>query len=446
VAAAAPLPDLAGTRMPARLSQNHHSLLTMYTYCNFILPPLQIGKAMVMHIALVTETFVPEINGVARTLDRLVNELVNRGHSLHIIRPRQRRDRLADQGSQASRSSYPQTIVAGLPIPGYTGLQFGLPAGRKLARLWRQHTPDMVYVATEGPLGSSAIRTANQLEIPVVSGFHTNFHSYSRHYRLGWLEKFIFIYLRNLHNRTCCTLAPSPEMVSQLKQRGIEKAELFSRGVDTRIYNPEYRSASLRRQWNIQQDAPVALYVGRIAAEKNIDLVIETYQAMQREDFRLRLVMVGAGPLLGKLKKLHPDIIFTGAKVGAELSTHYASADIFLFASETETFGNVILEAMSSGLAVVAYDYAAGHMHIRHQHNGLTVAMGDKDEFRNTAVNLIKQPEILTAIRQQARVTAEHTDWTHVIDHFEKVLVRYVKSQSPGKRKSEEPVSADGQA
>lgn len=393
---------------------------------------------MFMRVTLVTETYAPEINGVAKTLQRIVSELTARGHEIHIVRPRQK--------NEAAVNSASHTTVSGLPIPGYSGLQFGLPAGRLLAKIWRNQAPDIIYVATEGPLGASAISTAKKFNIPVISGFHTNFDVYSKHYRLGWLEKLIFLYLKRLHNRTLCTLAPSPELVSRLKNRGICNAELFSRGVDTDIYNPCYRQAALRAQWHIADDAPLAIHVGRIAAEKNIELVIESYQAMQQAQPELRLMMVGDGPLLEKLKQRHPEIIFTGPKVGTELSQHYASADIFLFASETETFGNVVLEAMSSGLALVAYDYAAARMHITNRLNGLVVPPGNPAEFRNAAASLVKQPETINTLRKQARLTAEKLDWTHIIDHFEKVLVRYVKSKSCTKRKSEEAVSADGSA
>jgi glycosyltransferase involved in cell wall biosynthesis len=391
-----------------------------------------------MRITLVSETYAPEINGVAKTLQRMVNELTERGHCVHIIRPRQKNEKPVN--------SPLLTTVTGMPIPGYSGLQFGLPAGRLLAKRWRQQTPDIIYVATEGPLGASAINTARRLNIPVVSGFHTNFHVYSKHYRLGWLENIIFLYLKRLHNRTSCTLAPSPELVSNLKHRGITNAELFSRGVDTDIYNPCHRQQTLRDQWNIPADAPLALHVGRIAAEKNIELVITSYYAMQQVQPQLRLMMVGDGPLLEKLKHQHPDIIFTGPKIGLELSQHYASADIFLFASESETFGNVVLEAMSSGLAVVAYNYAAASMHINNQLNGFVVQPGRSDDFCNAAVKLVSQPETIEAIRKQARATVEQQDWKHVIDHFEKVLVKYVKSKSRDRRESEQAVSADGSA
>lgn len=391
-----------------------------------------------MRISLVTETFVPEINGVAKTLDRLVNELGDRGHNIHIIRPKQQ--------TEHNNSRFFHTTVKGLPIPGYSGLQFGLPSQRTLKKVWLKQNPDIIYVATEGPLGWSAIRTANKLGIPVLSGFHTNFHTYSKHYNIGWLEKIIFAYLKNLHNKTLCTLAPSPELVADLKSRGINNVALFTRGVDTETYNPKHRNHQLREDLKIKKDAPVALYVGRIAAEKNIDLVIKSYQQMKKQAPGLRLIMVGDGPLHEKLHKLYPEIIFTGSKVGLELSQLYATADIFLFASETETFGNVILEAMSSELAVVAYDYAASRMHITHEQNGLIAEYGNPSKFTHIAVELIKQPEKIARLRKQARIKAEQTDWENVIDNFENLLVKYVKSKPHSSRESEEPLSADGSA
>ncbi|TNF38891.1 MAG: glycosyltransferase family 1 protein [Gammaproteobacteria bacterium] len=392
-----------------------------------------------MRISLVTETYTPEINGVAKTLARLVSVLRERGHSVHIIRPRQK--------NEDHRTDYHLTHIDGLPIPGYSGLQFGLPAGSKLYRLWRSETPDIIYVATEGPLGWSAVKTANKLNIPVISGFHTNFHSYSRHYKLGWLEPLIFSYLKHFHNKTTCTLAPSPELVKQLKKRGIENAQLFSRGIDSVMYHPLHRNNELRRSWQVVDESiPIALYVGRIAAEKNINLVIETYKAMQEYRPQLRLVMVGDGPLLNKLRKQHPDIIFTGAKLGTELSQHFASADIFLFASETETFGNVILEAMSSGLAVVAYDYAAARMHIADRQNGMTCEPGNRQAFIAKARELASNSQLMAIIRTQARFTAEQNDWQHIIDHFENMMVTYVKSEQRDDRESKEPVSVDGSA
>lgn len=377
-----------------------------------------------MRITLVTETYVPEINGVAKTLARLVQELESRGHQIHIVRPRQK--------NEPEHFSQPNlTHTRGATIPGYTGLQFGFPETNKLLRLWKSETPHAIYVATEGPLGWSAVRTANKLNIPVLSGFHTNFHAYSKHYRLGWLEPAIFSYLRNFHNKTACTLAPSPALVEQLKTRGIKNVGLFSRGIDTDIYHPKHRSIALRKSWQAEEHDIVALYVGRIAAEKNIDLVIETWHQMQRSNSRIRLVMVGDGPQLARLKKQHTNVIFCGAKTGLELSQHFASADVFLFGSETETFGNVIFEAMASRLAVLGFDYAAAKMHIRNQHNGMVVEPGNRQQFIEAACAMTANRHLMDSLRHEARISAEKNDWKNIIDHFERQVISHVKPEQP---------------
>ncbi|MDQ1363845.1 MAG: hypothetical protein QG652_1707 [Pseudomonadota bacterium] len=392
-----------------------------------------------MRITLVTETYIPEINGVAKTLARLVQELESRGHQIHIVRPRQKHE--------ARHFSQPNlTHTLGISIPGYAGLQFGFPAGNKLLRLWKSETPHAIYVATEGPLGWSAVSTANKLGIPVLSGFHTNFHAYSKHYGMSWLEPVIFSWLKHFHNRTACTLAPSPVLVEQLKTRGITHVDLFSRGIDTSVYHPEHRSNDLRKSWQANENDTVALYVGRIAAEKNISLVIEAWRNMQRINARVKLVMVGDGPQLPRLKRNYPDIIFCGAKVGIELSQHFASADVFLFGSETETFGNVILEAMASSLTVLGFDYAAAKMHIRNQHNGLVVEPGNRQQFIDAAGTLEKNRQQLEALRKQARISAEKNDWKNIIDHFEKQVISHVKSEQLIKQSAEQPgiISVDG--
>ncbi|MFW2372459.1 MAG: glycosyltransferase family 4 protein [Gammaproteobacteria bacterium] len=392
-----------------------------------------------MRIALVTETYTPEINGVAKTLARLVDELKTRGHGIHLVRPRQKTDTAVKDNDL--------TLVRGLPIPGYPGMQFGLPATQRLKKAWAQQTPDIVYVATEGPLGRSAVQAANAAGIPVLSGFHTNFHNYSKHYRLGILHSIIFNYLKSFHNRTDCTLAPSPEMVKSLQQGGINNTALFSRGIDSNLFSPDYRNRELRDSWQVAEKDPVMLYVGRIAAEKNIHQIIESYTLSKQHQPDLRLVMVGEGPLRSKLQSRYRDIIFCGNQTGNDLSRHYASADIFLFPSETETFGNVILEAMASGLGVVAYDYAAAHMHIQNRHNGITVSPGDVQAFHTAALNLLQDANLNYRIRQQARQTALSVDWAHVIDNFENLVVTYAQSKQCNRQNAKTTtVSADGQA
>jgi hypothetical protein len=173
------------------------------------------------HICIVTETYPPEVNGVALTLGNLVKGLTSRGHKLSVVRPRQRQVDFRDRGRDPA-----VMLVRGLPVPGYKGLPFGLPAGKLLWRAWTSDRPDVVYVATQGPLGWSAVQIAHLLEIPSCSGFHTNYDSYSKHYGVGWLQPLILHYLGTFHNRTMGTLVPMVDLRDRLRTLGISKRRL----------------------------------------------------------------------------------------------------------------------------------------------------------------------------------------------------------------------------
>jgi glycosyltransferase involved in cell wall biosynthesis len=178
------------------------------------------------HICIVTETYSPEVNGVAMTLSHLVKGLRRQGHAVSVVRPRrQSSDRSSDDGDLKV------TVVPGLPIPGYKGVHVGMPGRGLLQGRWTQHRPDVVYVATEGPLGWVAVRTAQRLRIPVLSGFHTNFHSYAKHYRLGWLQPLLFHYLCRFHNRTSATLVASVALRDYLQAAGVNNVWVLERGV-----------------------------------------------------------------------------------------------------------------------------------------------------------------------------------------------------------------------
>jgi glycosyltransferase involved in cell wall biosynthesis len=196
----------------------------------------------------------------------------------------------------------------------------------------------------------------------------------------------------------------------------------MGRGIDHHLFTPERRCAALRRDWGAREGDAVVLYVGRLAPEKNFDLVVAAYRAMQRVHPAVKCVVVGDGPLRRALQHAHPDLLFCGVQTGANLARHYASADVFLFPSTTETFGNVTLEAMASGLVVVAYDYAAAHMHIRHGESGVLVPYGSADAFVEAAVALARTPQVLPGIRQQARAHAVTLDWQQVVHRFMALL------------------------
>jgi len=377
-----------------------------------------------LHIALVTETYLPEVNGVAITIGRMVEGLIKRGHRIHLIRPRQHK-----QDAPQQTALFEETLVTGIQLPGYPELRAGLPAKNKLLRLWRRQRPDIVHIATEGPLGWSACSAARKLGIPVSTDFHTNFHNYSQHYGVGWLNQPIASYLRHFHNRSNCTLVPTAALRQELLRTGYKDVKVVARGVDTTLFHPAKRSTELRNIWGVAEDTPVVILVSRLAAEKNLPVAIQTFERMRAVRPDAKLVMVGDGPRRAALKKQHPHVIFTGLRTGEELAAHYASGDIFLYPSLTETYGNVTVEAMASGLATVAYDYAAARQHIRHEVNGLLVPFGDTAAFVAQAGGLVADMERIRRIRNNARQTVESLTWDHIMSQMETVLTGIVCPQ-----------------
>ncbi|MDP3481878.1 MAG: glycosyltransferase family 1 protein, partial [Sulfuricella sp.] len=283
-----------------------------------------------LRVAVVTETYPPEINGVALTIQHMVEGLRRRNHQIQLIRPRQ------GKGDTPSfTSNLQQILLPGFAIPRYPNLQLGLPAGSALRHLWRESRPDVVHIVTEGPLGWSALNEARKLDIPVTSDFHTNFHSYTQHYGIGWMRRPIGAYLRHLHNRARLTLVPDRGLRGKLEAQGYRNLVIVGRGVDTDLFNPARRSMELRRSWGAGEDDPVAVHVGRLAAEKNLDAVVDAFDAMRARHPRTKLVWVGDGPQRALLQARNPGHFFAGMRTGADLAEHYASADVFLFPSLT---------------------------------------------------------------------------------------------------------------
>jgi glycosyltransferase involved in cell wall biosynthesis len=371
-----------------------------------------------LRVAMVTETYPPEVNGVAATIARVVDGLRQREHTLQLIRPKQDAgdtpDDLLDDADGDPR--YVEVLMRGVAIPRYPQLKMGLPSKRALLRLWQGQRPDVVHIVTEGPLGWSALQAATQLRLPVVSDFRTNFHAYSRHYGVGWLRAPVMAYLRKFHNRTACTMVPTEALRQELAQAGFKGLRTVARGVDAQLFSPARRSEALRARWGVGPGTMVALCVGRLAPEKNLGTVIAALEAMREHEAGVRLVLVGDGPERHSLQARCPDAIFAGMRHGVDLAAHYASADVFLFPSLTETYGNVVPEAMASGLAVVAHDVAAaGHL-IRHGENGLLARAGDTLEFCRVARRLAGDLPLARGLGEQARATAVRLDWGRIVD------------------------------
>lgn len=376
-----------------------------------------------LRIAVVTETYPPEINGVAMTLGRFVRALQEREHQVQLIRPRQSADDLPRE-----ESNLEQVLRPGVPIPRYAGLRMGLPAKSTLRRIWSLKRPDVVHVVTEGPLGWSALAAAKSLRVPVATDFHTNFHSYSRHYGLGWLRKPIIAYLRKFHDQARVTMVPSLTIRRELESAGFRHLEVVARGVDTQLFDPARRSQDLRAAWGVPEHGLAVLYVGRIAPEKNLELLVRAFRAMSQVRPDARLVLVGDGPELAALKAAHPDFVFRGARRGEDLARHYASADVFLFPSLTETFGNVLLEAMASGLASVGFDYAAAAEHVRHGINGLKAGYGNAGEFVAQSLRLSEDADLRASLGREARATSLDLSWQQIFARLEDIFLDIVRT------------------
>jgi glycosyltransferase involved in cell wall biosynthesis len=330
-----------------------------------------------------------------------------------IIRPKQQAgDVSVNKGEQ-------QTLcVPGLPIPGYAKLKFGLPFRRRIQRAMQAFDAQVVYIATEGPLGLAALRASKRMGLAVLSGFHTNFHQYFEHYHLAFLRGLVFRYLRAFHNATASTLVPTQFLADTLSEQGFKNVQVMARGVDACLFSPEKRCQTLRSNWGVSPHEPVLIYVGRIAHEKNIQLALNSAEAFKRLHPACRFVLVGDGPLRASLSQAHPECLFVGEKSGEELARYYASADIFLFPSLTDTYGNVVLEAMASGLHVLAFNYAAAASLIRSGENGTLATWQDETDFIGKIKIIAQQVQRTEDIGKQARRSSETQSWQVITAQF----------------------------
>ena len=272
-----------------------------------------------MRILLVSDAWLPQINGVVRTLGRVQQELGNLGHEVRIISPDQ---------------------FLTVPCPGYWEIKLAIAPKRKLARLIDEFAPEAIHIPTEGPLGLAARRICLTHGWPFSTSFHTRFPEYIQA-RIGLPPDLIYAWLRWFHRPSGGVLVATKSLGRELEQRRFRNIRAWSRGVDTELFHPRAKNL-------YDLPRPIFLYVGRVAVEKNVDAFLDL-------DLPGSKVVVGDGPLLASLRRRYPGVRFTGAKIGEELAEHFASADVFVFPSRTDTFGLVLLEALASGLPVAAF-------------------------------------------------------------------------------------------
>ncbi len=362
-----------------------------------------------MRVTLVTETYFPQVNGVSRTLGQLVQHLHDRGDSVQVVHP--------DYGK--APEGYDSVLVQSIVAPFYKELHLPLPPFSGAHRAIEAFRPDVVHIATEAFLGLSTLRFAKRRKLPVVSSFHTNFDQYSHHYRVGWANGTIWRYLRWFHNRTLETYVPSRTTIGELEDRGFERLALWPRGVDSRLFQPNQPSRqALRARLGFGPDDVVVGYVSRIAAEKNVEYLAAALEIVARSRPEARFLFVGDGPSRSDLeRRMGPHAHFAGYLQGQELADHYAAADIFAFSSLTETFGNVVLEAMASGLPVVAL--RAGGVADTVQ-PGLTGTLVDPDappvRFAQALLRLIDDRTLRLRQADAAREYALSQSWYTIME------------------------------
>lgn len=374
-----------------------------------------------MRYAIVTETYPPEINGVALTVQAKEQGLRNRGHEVDVVRPRQTAGQVAAPHELLTRSAQ---------IPRYPGMRFGFPSHRALRKLWTERRPDAIYIATEGPLGWSAMRTARKLGIPVASGFHTRFDEYTRDYGVGFLQPLALAWMRRFHNASDATLVPTCELADFLRGERFGDVVHQPRAVDTRRFDPARRSQALRDGWGVAPDGLAAIYLGRIAAEKNLPLAVRAFRELQRERPDAKFVWVGEGPELAGIREANPDFVFCGLRRGDDLAAHFASADLFVFPSHSETFGNVTIEAMASGVATVAFRYGAAREHIVDGASGVAIEGQDDDAFVAAVRRLGLDNDARRAMGAAARLAVAKLRPAQVSADFDELLQRIARARS----------------
>jgi glycosyltransferase involved in cell wall biosynthesis len=376
-----------------------------------------------MRVSLVSETYYPQVNGVSRTLGQLVRVLRAAGDTVQLIHP--------DYGNAVLGEH--DCLVRSARFPFYRELHFPMPPFRSARRALDAFRPDLVHIATQATLGLSLLRHARRRGLPVVSSFHTNFDQYTDSYRVGWARGAIWRYLAWFHSQTLETYVPSRMSIGQLASLGFPRLVLWRRGVDSAHFRPDRpRRSAVREALGFAPEEVVIGHVSRIAAEKNVAFLAEALAEVTAARPQARILVVGDGPERPALeRRLGPAARFAGYRTGSDLADHYAAADLFAFASRTETFGNVILEALASGLPVVAIHAGGPGETVR---EGITGRLVDPDLppscFARAVVDLIDDHATRRRLAEAARAFALEQSWDAVMNELRDRYLALVGEES----------------
>jgi glycosyltransferase involved in cell wall biosynthesis len=375
-----------------------------------------------MRVTLVSETYSPQVNGVSRTLSQLVRLLEAEGDLVQLIHP--------DYGERPRRAG--SVTVRSMTVPFYRELHLPLPPFGKVRAAIDAFEPQIIHIATEATLGLAVLKHARGRGIPLVTSFHTNFDQYTEHYRIGWLSGVIWRYLRWFHNEGLETYVPSRATMSILARRGFERMVLWPRGVDSTLFRVGRAGREkVRAELGFEPGHVVVGHVSRLAAEKNVAYLGAALERLEEDcPEKVRVLVVGNGPARDELAaQLGPRARFVGYRSGEDLADHYAACDVFAFASKTETFGNVILEAMASGLPVVAVRAGGPGDTVRPGQTGLLVEPTDPPRTMARALGaLVEDDAERRRMGANARAYAESLAWNEIMRDLRRRYLRLSRS------------------
>lgn len=378
-----------------------------------------------LRVALFSGNYNYLREGANQALNQLVGFLERRGHEVRIYSPVTDTPAFEPQGTLVP--------VPSVTLPVRTEFRLALRLPRAIRSDVERFAPDLIHVSTPDILGTRAETLAKQLGVPVVASLHTRFETYPDYYGLGWLRPLVEAHLQRFYRRADWVLAPTPALVEEMKHlRDDQRASLWSRGVDATLFDPARRDSKWRREQGFADDEVVALWLGRLVVEKGIQIFAEVVRSLQQQGCRIRPLIVGAGPAEARLRKLD-GAVFTGHLNGEDLARGIASADLMIHPSATEAFGNVVLEAMASGLPVIAADTPSARSLIEPGVTGLICAPADPADYVREAIGLIDSPAERRRIGDAARRASEAYSWDAVSLAAEQAYLQTIHEYADGR-------------
>lgn len=371
-------------------------------------------------IALFAGTMQPGFDGVTRVLYKLIENIKKTDEIESIV--------FSPIIPSQEKQPVKMYEVPSFPFPLYKDYKLAILAKRYFEDILIGFNPDIIHINSPCSLGFAAVRYGRKHNIPVVATYHTHFPSYAKYYKIKALEQFAWNYLRSLYNKCEAVYVPSLPIIKELKEQGIEKTVFLPHGVDTNVFNPSYRS----QKWKEEIGCPgkkVILFAGRLVWEKDLKVLADAYKIIMNQRNDASFVLVGDGPIRKELEELMPKAIFLGYQSGESLSRTFASSDIFAFPSTTETFGNVTIEAMASGVPPICVEKGGAYGVIKNGKTGLIAKPDDAEDFAAKIISLLDDNSKRNEISREALCHAQSQSWGNIfkelLNSYNKVIEKY---------------------